>query len=73
MIEIGDLVRVKSAVGNELRSMSFDEEYCQQIQDEYSDTIHKVNYIWTDQNKQLFVTIDTGVKVPVQCIVVEKN
>lgn len=68
MIRVGDTVKIKSTIDSELLTMGFDEEYCQRIQDEYSDTIHKVDYVWTDQNKQLFITIDTGTELPVSCV-----
>lgn len=73
MIRVGDTIKVKSSAGSELRSMGFDREYCQQIQEEYSGTMHRVNYVWTDQNKQLFCTIETGIDLPISCVESEET
>lgn len=64
---------MKSSAGSEIRSMGFDKEYCQQIHDEYSGTVHRVNYVWTDQNKQLMVEVDTEIDLQMSCIESKKR
>lgn len=58
MIKVGDTVRV---VNNT-------EEIKQLNLESYVGTTHNVTFVWTDQNKQLFCTIESDVEISMSCL-----
>lgn len=67
-MKVGDKAVIKDNLFEELCNSGFDSEESKILAQKYVRTIQIVSYIWTSQDKQLYVTIDSDVEIPIQCI-----
>lgn len=59
MIKVGDVVKVNNNSDNDIKQLGL--ENC-------VGTVHEVTYVWTDQNKQLFCTVEDETEIPMNCL-----
>ena len=67
-MKVGDKVVIKDNLFEELCDLGFDTKESKLLAQKYVGTIQIVTYIWTSQHKQLYVTINSKVEIPIQCI-----
>lgn len=67
-MKVGDKVVIKDNLFEELCDLGFDTKESKLLAQKYVGTIQIVTYIWTSQHKQLYVTINSDVEIPIQCI-----
>lgn len=67
-MKVGDKVVIKDNLFEELCDLGFDTKESKLLAQKYVGTIQIVTYIWTSQHKQLYVTINLDVEIPIQCI-----
>ena len=67
-MKVGDKVVIKDNLFEELCDLGVDTKEIKLLAQKYVGTIQIVTYIWTDQHKQLYVTINSDEEIPIQCI-----
>lgn len=67
-MKVGDRVVIKDNLFEELCDLGVDTKESKLLVQKYVGTIQTVTYIWTSQDKQLYVTINSDVEIPIQCI-----
>ena len=67
-MKVGDRVVIKDNLFEELCNLGVDTKESKLLAQKYVGTIQIVVYIWTSQDKQLYVTINSDAEIPIQCV-----
>lgn len=67
-MKVGDRVVIKDNLFEELCDLGVDTKESKLLVQKYVGTIQIVVYIWTSQDKQLYVTINSDAEIPIQCV-----
>lgn len=67
-MKVGDKVKVKDNLLNELRRLTFDESTCESMAKRFMGTEQEVFALWKNEDGQEYATVDLCCEIPVQCL-----
>lgn len=74
MFKIGDKVKIKNNLGEELKRLEFDDYVCKNFQKTFVNTEQEIFSLWKDKyDGQEYATIDLCVEIPIQCLELINN
>lgn len=68
MIKVGDKVIVKDNLKEELLNLTFDSETSESMAERFVGTKQEVFSLWTNEDGQMYATVDLCCEIPVQCL-----
>ena len=67
-MKIGDRVRVKDNLKEELLKLTFNEETSTGMAERFIGTEQEIFALWTNEDGQEYATVDLLCEIPVQCL-----
>lgn len=71
-MKIGDKVIVKNNLEEELLKLTFSKETSERMVEHFVGTEQEVFALWTNEDGQVYATVDLCCEIPVQCLEIVK-
>lgn len=71
-MKIGDRVIVKNNLEEELLKLTFGKETTKRMAEHFVGTEQEVFALWTNEDGQVYATVDLCCEIPVQCLEIVK-
>ena len=71
-MKVGDKVRVKENLKEELKKLTFDDGTCESMHEAFANTEQEIFSLWKNEDGQEYATVDLCCEIPVQCLEVVK-
>lgn len=68
MVKVGDKVKIKDNLTDELRRLTFEKSTCEIMSEAFVGTEQEVFALWKNEDGQEYATIDLCCEIPVQCL-----
>ena len=68
-MKVGDRVKIKNNLKEELKKLTFENCTCERMQKQFANTEQEIFSLWKDEDSgQEYATVDLCCEIPVQCL-----